>query len=299
MKELVSVVITTYGRTSSLKRAIKSVCNQTYENLEILVVDDNNKLELKKEVQEIVQQIADKRIYLISNQANLGGAIARNIGIENARGNYISFLDDDDEYLECRIEKQMELMLNGDDMLGLVYTHCRGIKANKKPIDYCYTYSGNCVFEGMYDCVAATSQWLCRKSALQAVGGFSNVPCKQDSTVIVKLLINGYKIDYVPEILSLYHDDAENRISKQGHSKRILGEEKLRDLCRRNYNVLNKKQIREVEYSFATRLSEHYFAVGDLKNGFICLTKILIRHPIKKQSFGCYKRIFKSMLKRG
>lgn len=291
MRELVSVVITTYERTVTLKRAIESVLNQTYDNIEIIVVDDNKRSMIREKVKEIVYSFERKNIRLICNIQNLGGALSRNVGIEAAKGEYIAFLDDDDEYVSEKLEKQIYCFSNSKiENLALVYCYCKEIGKNNKTILYHYDYRGNCLYQAMVDCIAATSQWCCRKSALVAVGMFSDVPCKQDSTVMLKLLINGYGIDRVPEYLSIYHSDGVIRISTGGHEKRIVGEEKLRSLCRMNYAEMSDKQIAEIEYSFSTRLAEHYYAVKDLKKFKIELYR-LFKHPFRRKTLAVYKHI--------
>ena len=95
---LVSVVMPTYKRSEKLFRAIDSVLNQSYRNLELLLVndndpnDDNTKL-LKKRVEKYKN---DPRFHLILQERHINGAVARNVGINNAKGEYIAFLDDDD-----------------------------------------------------------------------------------------------------------------------------------------------------------------------------------------------------------
>lgn len=293
MHELISVVITTYSRTDALKRAIDSVLQQTYKNIEIIVVDDNCDINIKNTVKEIVQSYKNCNIRLLCNSYNMGGALSRNEGIKASNSNYIAFLDDDDEYLPEKLRLQYDLFKNTNDSnLALVYGYCREIKDNGTKRDYKYDYSGNCIYEAMLDCIAATSQWMCKKNALINVGMFSDVPCKQDSTVIIKLLLAGYTINRVPELLSIYHTDQRIRISGKGHEKRIIGEEMLRNLCRENYSFLNAKEQREVEYSFALRLAEHYKAIGDKEKYGDCMNTIVRTHPVSFQTIRAYKRVF-------
>ena len=266
MDELVSVVITTYNRVNELERALKSVINQTHKKLEIIVVDDNVNESISKKLKEIINNLNDKRIILKKNEKNLGGALSRNVGIESSHGNFIAFLDDDDEYLPTKVEKQLELFKKtNDSKLALVYCYCKGIKNGKMTKKYCYNYMGNCLYEAMLMCIAATSQWMCKKNCLLDVGMFSNVPCKQDSTVIIKLLSKGYTINRVPEVLSLYYDEDIPRISSKNAKKRIVGENLLLELCRKNYDKINEKQQREVEYHFSCILVFYYFETGEYK----------------------------------
>lgn len=103
--EKVSIVITTRNRSSYLKRAIQSVFDQNYENIEVIVVDDAS----TDGTQSIAELFGNQIIY-VKNQEQMGANASRNIGLANASGSYVSFLDDDDYY--CRkdkIKKQVEL----------------------------------------------------------------------------------------------------------------------------------------------------------------------------------------------
>ena len=92
----VSVIIPTYNRAHLVGRAIKSVLNQTYRDFEIIVVDDGSTDNTKDIIKEF--QKKDKRIKYIPYEKNKGGSAARNTGIKAAKGEYIAFLDSDDEW---------------------------------------------------------------------------------------------------------------------------------------------------------------------------------------------------------
>lgn len=300
MDELVSVVITTYRRSFQLERALKSVLAQTYKYIEVIVVDDNKEEKYHDEVQKIVNKFEDSRVRLIINEHNLGGALSRNVGIEISKGKYVAFLDDDDEYFPEKVEKQIECFKFSKQIkLGLVYCYTLGCgEAGNIKDEYKYNYIGNCIFEGMKDCIAATSQWMCLKEALLDVGGFTDTPCKQDSVVIVKLLVKGYSLDRVPEFLTKYYDFNCERISTNGNpQKRIDGEELLRRLCRENYSLLSLKEREEVEYNFSCRLLLHYLSVGDYKKAKRELLFVLRLHTLSRKSLGVYKSIFKHGIK--
>jgi glycosyltransferase involved in cell wall biosynthesis len=118
MKEgLVSVVIPTFGRPILLKRCINSVNLQTYDQIEIIIVDDNGRGQMRQlETAEIISSINCRfPINYVIHDENQGGAVARNTGAKVAKGEFIALLDDDDE-AECdRILKQVrELKLKND-----------------------------------------------------------------------------------------------------------------------------------------------------------------------------------------
>ena len=261
-KKLVSVVISTYKRKNELIRAIESVCNQTYKNCEIIIVDDNGRgTEYQKYVENVVNTYLSKGINInyIINEENIGGALSRNNGIDSANGEYIAFLDDDDEYYPKKIEKQVNLFESqNNEKLALVYCYTESFDENNKKIrEYRNDSLGNCLYDAMVNCIAATSQWMCRKKHLLDVGKFTNVPSKQDSTLMIKLLERGYEINRVPEILVKYNEHSNFRISSGG-LKNIEGEELLRKYCRSLYYKIKSKQIIKIEASFSYRLSKLY-----------------------------------------
>lgn len=105
---LVSVIIPVFNREDVIARAIRSVLDQTYEALEIIVVDDGS----TDQTVETCKEFGD-RIRLI-HQENAGPAAARNRGIYHSRGEYIAFLDSDDEWYPRKIEKQVRFSMNGE-----------------------------------------------------------------------------------------------------------------------------------------------------------------------------------------
>ena len=94
MKELVSVVIPTHNRGDLLPRAIRSVLQQTYLNLQCIVVDDAS----TENTAQVVYQFEDDRLVYLFHESNRGASAARNTGIAHAKGKLIAFLDDDDEW---------------------------------------------------------------------------------------------------------------------------------------------------------------------------------------------------------
>lgn len=260
---LVSVVIPTYSRNDMLEKAINCIQKQTHQNLDIIVVDDNPpESEFRLSTQKIMQKYAtDERIRYIQNPQNLGGAGARNVGIEASKGEYIAFLDDDDEYYPEKIEKQLQVFLDSkSDKLALVYCDVEHVgKNNHVDCIIRKRYRGNCLYEAIEDdCIASTSMWLVKKSLLESVGNFSIVPCKQDSTVILKLLEKGYEVDFVPEVLCSYRNVASGVRISLG-PKKVEGELMFYDACCKMYDRMTPKQIRYIEFSFAKRLYILYY----------------------------------------
>ena len=123
MMELVSVIITTYGGGSKLSRAVKSVLKQNYENIEVIVVDDNDPdTSARKKTEAIMNEFSfNSKVKYIKHEKNRNGACARNTGFAIAKGEYIALLDDDDYYLPSRINKAVEFLNNNDMFNGVCY----------------------------------------------------------------------------------------------------------------------------------------------------------------------------------
>ena len=108
IQEKISVIIPSYNRGNLIGDSIKSVLNQTYKNLEVIVVDDGSTDNTKEEI----DKIEDERVKYIKLIKNGGGSNARNIGIQNAIGKYISFQDSDDFYYPEKLELQFKNIIN-------------------------------------------------------------------------------------------------------------------------------------------------------------------------------------------
>jgi len=109
----VSVIIPTYNRGNLIIKSIKSVLNQTFKNLEVIVIDDGS----SDNTEHLVNKITDKRLKYVKLSSNKGSSNARNIGIKNADGQFISFQDSDDIFYPNKIEKQLKNIINRNSIL--------------------------------------------------------------------------------------------------------------------------------------------------------------------------------------
>ncbi|WP_431359007.1 glycosyltransferase family 2 protein [Halovenus amylolytica] len=116
-----SVVLPTYNRADLLGRSIGSVLEQTYEDYELIVVDDAS----TDDTAETIKQLNDDRIQYIRHAVNSGAAAARNTGIKAAEGDIIAFQDSDDRWEERKLEKQIDAFENSAENVGVVYTGTR------------------------------------------------------------------------------------------------------------------------------------------------------------------------------
>ena len=116
----VSVIIPTYNRAHLIGRAIKSVLNQTYQDFEIIVVDDGSTDNTELLIKDF--QKKDKRIKYVQRKENKGEGAARNTGIKISKSPCIAFQDSDDESFPQRLEKQIKVFENESQKIGLVYS---------------------------------------------------------------------------------------------------------------------------------------------------------------------------------
>lgn len=197
----------------------------------------------------MLNNLEDSRIIYLKNKENLGASASRNRGVKAAKGKFISFLDDDDYYLPNNISSKIKTYkASTEDNLGLIYGWTESRDENNRLIkQYKYCEHGKCLYKAMFDCISATSQWMCTKDAFMHVKGFSELKANEDWQFIVKLIAAGYSIDYVPEIISLYYEHSGMRKS-MGNIDNLQGQIQLRSYFRKLYSRLSKKEADNVEY---------------------------------------------------
>jgi glycosyltransferase involved in cell wall biosynthesis len=115
---LVSVVIPTFNRAACIERSILSVLNQTYRNIELIVVDDCS----NDNTEEVISKISDWRLTYIRLDLRSGACAARNKGVLTSTGKYVAFQDSDDEWVSDKLDIQVSLMMQSPDNVGLIYS---------------------------------------------------------------------------------------------------------------------------------------------------------------------------------
>lgn len=194
----VSVIISTYNRAHLLGRAIQSVLDQTYQDLEIIVVDDAS----TDNTEEIVSGFKDERIQYVRHEENKGGAAARNTGIKIANGDYVGLLDDDDEWLGDKLQKQVDAMeeLPDNDWGG---TYCGHFHMGHKVTRVEAIKQGNLkkeLLKGEVN-VGASSTLLFRRHAICEVGLFDEDLARYQDWELLIRFFRRYKLSSVREPL--------------------------------------------------------------------------------------------------
>lgn len=208
MNDLISVIIPTYNRGKLITKSIKSVLNQTYQNIEVIIVDDGS----IDNTETVVKKIKDKRVKYYKYQNNKGACYARNYGIKKAKGKYIAFQDSDDIYHEDKLEKQI---LN--------------MKKNNSDLDFCKICINDqnghlivprdetlgLIFQNKYMEALSTGNFistqamLYKKSCLEKLLFDNELPRLQDYDIALRTA-NSYKISFTNEVLVELYRHGDN-----------------------------------------------------------------------------------------
>lgn len=210
---LVSVIIPTYNRSLMLKRAVDSVLRQTYTNLECIVVDDASTDNTQSVLEHCVT--ADQRVRVFRNNSNLHASASRNIGIRNSKGEFIAFLDDDDEWLPQKLEKQLTLFRQSPAEIGLIYCWMDYMKADGQVLrEHHPTLRGNIYKEVLVrNRIGGTPTWLIRAEAVKRCGPWNEELKIQNDDEYVLRLSRVCHVDCVPEVLVLVGTGNTSHIS--------------------------------------------------------------------------------------
>lgn len=248
----VTVIIPTYKRTVEfLSRAVQSVINQTYSKVEIIVIDDSpTDYKERNNIKEYMNSIENKDIKYYQNEQNLGGSLARNRGIEFATGEYISFLDDDDEYMPEKIEKQVKFMLcEGKDLSFsnmIMYSQSGAVVDFRDYNDIPAFDNKSLLHYHLMRHMTGTPTFMFKTDKLREIGGFEDAKMGQEFYLMLKSIERGLSIGYIPECDVKVYKHADGGIT-QGKNK-IDGENRLYEFKKKYFSQLNKKEIRFINF---------------------------------------------------
>lgn len=293
---LVSAVITTHKREPKIvERALKSILNQTYKNIEIIVVDDSPAdYAFRSLVKKMIEKYKNERVLYIAHESCQGACAARNTGLAHARGEFIGYLDDDDEWLPNKIDKQLSGLI--DDRIAFVYCGSETMIDNKSMIKspWIEFFKGE-IFNQLIlrNFVGSTSFPLIRKCCLEAVGGFDVfMESAQDYDVWLRLA-ERYAVNYVKDILVRYHIHDTEQISKN-YMRRVNGLERLNEK-NKEYLIKNKNawHIRNIQ------LAPEYAGNGEKAKAWKTWFKASFKCPFYiKNNLRYLKRMLSIMLEK-
>lgn len=251
---LVSIIVATYRRADSLKKALESLAEQTYSNIEIVLVDDNADAVWNAKVFEIATDFGKKfpQIPLnhIVSESNQGSAKTRNIGIAAAKGEYITFLDDDDIYLPNKCKKQVEFMENGNydfSITDLVLYNDSGKEIDRRIRSYIKDTSVSSLrlYNLKYH-MTGTDTMMFKKEYLTKIGGFAPIDLGDEFYLMQRAIENGGKFGYLQgcDIKALVHTGDSGLSSGDG---KIKGENALYEYKSTFFPQLSTEDIRYIK----------------------------------------------------
>ncbi len=212
MPPLVSTIIPVYNRPKMLEQAIQCVLNQTYKNLEIIIVDDGSTDGATAQVGRRFAERFDFIRYI--HQENRGPGPARNTGVSNAHGAYIQFLDSDDYLLPEKFERQVgDLEAHPECGLSYSLTHRRDEKGVES-----ISHQTDKRFDDILPYALRQRIWhtvspLWRRSSCEHIGEWSSLRAMEDWEYDIRAGILGIKPFYTPQPLSIVADHGEDRAS--------------------------------------------------------------------------------------
>ncbi|MBI4095127.1 MAG: glycosyltransferase [Candidatus Liptonbacteria bacterium] len=280
MKPKISAVITTWNRSLMLKSAIASVLAQTVKDFELLVLDNGS----TDDTEEVVRSFGDKRIRYV-NHGRIGISEARNRGVREAKGEFVGFLDDDDEWLPEKLEKQLALFGKSSERVGMIYGGFRRVRDGKTYETFRPKLRGS-VLEA-YLCerdplTGSASNPLIRKSVFGAVGGYDEALKTSEDWEFYLRLMRKFEVDFVPDAI----------LKIRTHSGARLGDRLLdaanaeRKVCREFADILKTRP--RCRSSYLQAIGGKFCRAGELKEGRAYLKKALSVSPSNYTAYAQY-----------
>ena len=216
-----SVVIPTFNRRDLVARAVRSVLSQTVDDFEIVVVDDGS----TDDTAAVIRALDDSRIRLVALPHNRGPAAARNAGIAAARGQLVSFLDSDDEYLPTFLERTRAALASTDSSIGFSWAGTQKTwtsNADGLFREMTRRLVWNPIFSSRHDawryCLSHDAMWgtnngvTIKASALAKSGTFDEAMLACEDADLLIRLMRHFDFVVIPECLVVVHQDAPQRV---------------------------------------------------------------------------------------
>ena len=282
----VSVIIPTYNRAEFLRSAIKSALQQTFTDFEIIVSDDRS----TDHTREVVESFKDKRIKYVRNEGNKGPSATRNTAISISKGEYIAFLDDDDEWIPEKLRSQVNLLDKSPPEICGVYSNRLMInKSNAKIVSTnpgTEKLRGNLLYQLAKKSPIHTSTVIVRKKCLDEVGPFDEtMSYMEDRDLWIRLSIN-WDFEYIDEPLTKAYFHSNGHLSHN-----LKGQTEGREKLLERYQPLFKKN-KESWGKLYLCLGAQYCQLKKMKKGRKNILKGIKIYPFNKIA---YLHLFSSL----
>ena len=276
-KNLLSVIIPTFHRNVSIiERAVKSVQNQSYPYIEIIIVDDNeSNYPLSINIEEFCKH---EDIIYIKQFGNKGASNARNIGVANSHGEFIAFLDDDDEWLPTKALEQIAILKRG---YGLVFSKGLNIDTNSILNERPYGNNSRFIqvpnFEDLLikNYIGTTSQIMVTRESFFQVNGFDSAfPARQDYDFCLRIS-QQYKLYGIDKILFKHYHHCEYQVSKDIDSA-LIGYQNLYKKYKKYYRKCSLANL-----NICCKIAKAYLNKKKYMYWFIWTIRTALLHPSK------------------
>ena len=298
--KLVSAIIPAYNARNFIQKTLDSIIQQTYANLEIIVVDDGSQDDTASVV--IANLNKDKRITFL-RQPNLGVAAARNLAIEHSGGEFIAPCDADDLWHPQKIEKQIQCMTVSDGNVGLVYVWTERIDEYDQVVSFGkkYDIQGNVIKPLLLtNFVGGGSTPLIRRSCIDKVGNynltFKERNCQGAEDWEFYLRIAGdFQFKLVPSVLLKYRLTNNSMSSNQEEMIRSI--ELANEYAMRRYYRLYPGLFRKKQSMISLMKTKYSNICGDYATSMKFIFRAILQDPIEIVNPQVLKLITKNFLK--
>jgi len=287
-----SVVITCYNYARYLDGCLRSVLDQTYQDYEIIVVDDGS----TDGTPQIMEQFSDVPNLRYIRQENRGQASAKNKGIQEAQGRFVSFLDADDLWERDKLARQVRLFDN--PAVGVVYSRAHLIDQDGNPLtlhfggQYLTPRSGRVSQWLLFDNFIWFSSSVVRKECFEKIGVFDETLSMGIDWDLWLKISTQYEFDFVDEPLLAYRTGHAGQMSKNAEGRQKCSDRIMENFIMKYPNAVTDKAIRTAySYTYCNRGS--YFRKIDKKKSYQFYARAIIKDPF---NIGAYKGIVKNLI---
>lgn len=278
----VSAIITTFNRKQFLGLAIGSVLAQTYANFELLILDNSS----SDGTEQLVAEFPDARIrYIRHPEMNI--AQQRNLGLGEAQGEYVAFLDDDDEWLPRKLELQLGVFAQGSERLALVYGGLVWVDPVGRELGGFKPNLRGRVLNGLLaqnPFTGSASNPMMRASALKAISGYDNRITTGEDWELYLRLAERYEVDYTPEPVLRIRQHPGARLGD-----RVADKMWLEELVLARYGAGMSRALRSF---YLQKIGGKLCRIGKVAEGRRRIMRAIAAHPFNGRAYVQYASSF-------
>jgi glycosyltransferase involved in cell wall biosynthesis len=282
----VSIIIPTYNRETLLVLALDSVFSQTFQNFEIIIVDDGG----NDNTEQLIGKYGSKVHYTRLKHTGLP-SVVRNAGLKMAQGEFIAFLDSDDLWLPQKLERQIGILDASPDV-GLICSNAFVLSGTKRSSNlYLQNYKrpmkGNLLAELLNDNFIITSSCAVRRSLLDLIGEFSEeelLKGVEDYDLWLRAALKT-EICYIPEPLVVYRDQGDSIRSQQTRvsywQSMILILDRLKELMQKSdqNDLTSMSLLEERKYAYCIDLCRSLFDTDRYTDAIKFSSQLIVENP--------------------